>query len=328
MEFKLDPPKLDLGDTPIENIFLNDYMPQADGDFVKVYLAGLQLATNGGEGDHKSMADRLNLLESDVKRAWDYWESEGIVEKIYEGESYGIRFLRLKELYTKEVYSPEATKSDFVRRLEDTEIANLFSKVEYYMRKQVPYQQKLDIAAWREVYNMTPEMILEAFRYGTEEKNKRSVPYIEGIVRNWADANVRTPEALAENFRTHDAAYYRYRHLLQLMGLSDKPYIRAESDAVASYAEEMDFALLEEAARRTGGIGKPNWRYFESILAAWKAKGIKKPEDLSKDQKPKVIRGHRPQPMAGSATAKYSADALEKMAQRKRRQFIEGKGQK
>ncbi|MFR9297288.1 MAG: DnaD domain protein [Aedoeadaptatus pacaensis] len=328
MEFKLDTLKFDLGDTPVENIFLNDYMPQADGEFVKVYLAGLQLALNGGEGDHRSLADRLNLLETDVKRAWEYWETEGIVEKIYEGESYGIRFLRLKELYTKEVYSPQQTKSDFVRRLEDTEMANLFSRVEYYMRKQVPYQQKLDIAAWREVYNMTPEMILEAFRYGTEEKNKRSVPYIEGIVRNWADANVRTPEALAENFRTHDEAYYRYRHLLELMGLSNKPYIAEESAAVTSYGAEMDFELLEEAAKRTGGIAKPNWRYFESILAAWKAKDIKKIDDLSKDQKPKAPRVSHARPMTGSATAKYSAEALEQMAQRKRRQFLDGKGQK
>ena len=290
MEFKLDKLQFDLGDTPVENIFLNDYMPQADGDFVKVYLAGLQMALSGKEGDHKAIADRLNLLETDVLRAWDYWEGEGIIEKIYEGESYGIRFLRLKELYTKEVYAPQKTKSDFVRRLEDVELANLFSKVEYYMRRQVPYQQKLDIAAWREVYNMTPDMILEAFRYGTEEKNKRSIPYIEGILRNWADANVRTPEALEENFRTHDEAYYRYRHLLELMGLSNKPYIREESEAVEDYGKIMDFALLEEAAKRTAATAKPNWRYFESILAAWKAKEIQKTDDLVKDQKPKAVR--------------------------------------
>ena len=29
---------MDLGDTVIANIFLREYMPQADGNFVKVYL--------------------------------------------------------------------------------------------------------------------------------------------------------------------------------------------------------------------------------------------------------------------------------------------------
>lgn len=317
MEFKVDPLKLDLGDTAIENIFLNDYMPQADGDFVKVYLTGIQMALNGGEGDHKSIADRLNLLESDVQRAWDYWENEGIVEKIYEGESYGIRFLRLKELYTKEVYTPDREKSDFVRRLEDREVADMFSRCEYYMRRQLPYQKKLDIASWREAYNMPVEMIVEAFRYGTEEKNKRSLAYIEGIVRNWADQNVRTKEALERNLLEHDAAYYRYRHLLELMGLSRKPYLREESERIESYLEVMDFSLMEEAARRTGGVANPNWRYFESILASWKAKGIASTEDLPRDKKEPVVRGRKQKPLHDSATAKYSKDALEKMAEKK-----------
>ncbi|MDD7362886.1 MAG: DnaD domain protein [Peptoniphilus sp.] len=328
MEFKVDQLQLDLGDTPIENIFLNDYMPQADGDFVKVYLTGIQMALNGGEGDHKSIADRLNILESDVQRAWDYWESEGIIEKIYEGESYGIRFLRLKELYTREVYTPQKTKSDFAKRLEDREVADMFTRCEYYMRRQIPYQQKLDIASWREVYNMPTEMILEAFRYGTEEKNKRSIPYIEGIVRNWADENVRTKEDLEKNFREHDASYYRYRHLLELMGLSRKPYIREESELIDRYLTVMDFELLEEAARRTGGIANPNWRYFESILIAWKAKEIKTPADLPKDQKPKAVRRGAQKPMQHSATAKYSGDDLEKMAERKWKQFQHKRGKK
>lgn len=326
MEFKIDPLQLDLGDTPIENIFLNDYMPGADGDFVKVYLAGIQMAHNGGEGDHQTIASRLNLLESDVSRAWDYWEGEGIVEKIYEGESYGIRFLRLKELYTKEIYTPDKTKSDFVKRLEDREVADMFTRCEYYMRRQIPYQQKLDIASWREVYNMPIDMILEAFRYGTEEKNKRSVAYIEGIVRNWADDNIRTPEDLAKNFMEHDASYYRYRHLLKLMGLSRKPYIREESDIVEEYLETMSFELMEEAAKRTGGIAKPNWRYFESILAAWKAKGILKTEDLSKDVREKPAPRSAQKPIQNSATSKYTSDDLAKMAERKWKQFQERRG--
>ena len=326
MEFKIDPLQLDLGDTPIENIFLNDYMPGADGDFVKVYLAGIQMAHNGGEGDHQTIASRLNLLESDVFRAWDYWEGEGIVEKIYEGESYGIRFLRLKELYTREIYTPDKTKSYFVKRLEDREVADMFTRCEYYMRRQIPYQQKLDIASWREVYNMPIAMILEAFRYGTEEKNKRSVAYIEGIVRNWADDNIRTPEDLEKNFMEHDASYYRYRHLLELMGLSRKPYIREESDIVEEYMEIMSFELLEEAAKRTGGIAKPNWRYFESILASWKAKDILKKEDLPKDAKEKPQVRSTQKPIQNSATAKYTSDDLAKMAERKWKEFQERRG--
>ena len=36
--------------TDVENIFINEYMPVAPGDFVKVYLYGLLYSQNGSLG--------------------------------------------------------------------------------------------------------------------------------------------------------------------------------------------------------------------------------------------------------------------------------------
>ncbi len=43
----------DLGYTIIENIFINDFMPSADGAFVKVYLMGLKLLQRKQRRLHK-----------------------------------------------------------------------------------------------------------------------------------------------------------------------------------------------------------------------------------------------------------------------------------
>lgn len=48
MYFIFQEMQIDLGDTPIENIFINDYMPQADGTYVKVYLMGYNILVNSG----------------------------------------------------------------------------------------------------------------------------------------------------------------------------------------------------------------------------------------------------------------------------------------
>ena len=42
--FLLENNKYDLGETSIENIFINDFMPGANGEFVKVYLLGYKFA--------------------------------------------------------------------------------------------------------------------------------------------------------------------------------------------------------------------------------------------------------------------------------------------
>lgn len=333
MRFEMEQLEMDFGDTPVENIFLNDYMPQADGNFVKVYLAGYQMAKQasheGMQMNHRDIASRLNLLLSDVLRAWDYWEAQGIVEKILdkEGDSYGVRFLNLKQLYTKHIYSSakeEKKEGDsFIQSLENPEIANLFSQASYYMRRDIPYQKKMEIAGWIELYNMPPSLIIEAFRYGTEHKGKRSIPYIEGIVRNWADDNVRTLEALEENFRMRDTAYYRYSHLMQLMGIGHKGYIEEDLIRLEGWIHSWGFSMemLEEAAKRTAGSKNPNWTYMERILTSWRAKGIMKPEDLHKDQKPPKPRATRPN-IENSRTARYSSQALDQMARKKMEDYL------
>ena len=63
--------------TLVANEFLDNYMPRANGDYVKVYLYILKNGVNGI--DVGTIADNLLLTEGDVRRALKYWEKEGIL---------------------------------------------------------------------------------------------------------------------------------------------------------------------------------------------------------------------------------------------------------
>ena len=75
----------DLGITPIENIFINHYLPKAPGDFVKVYLLGLKFCFQNAPQhfSNEVIAKTLDILESDVVKAWQYWEKQGIIPVSY-----------------------------------------------------------------------------------------------------------------------------------------------------------------------------------------------------------------------------------------------------
>jgi hypothetical protein len=49
MKFLLEDWKIDLGETPVENMFLNSYMPMAPGDAVKAYLFAYKIAYENGK---------------------------------------------------------------------------------------------------------------------------------------------------------------------------------------------------------------------------------------------------------------------------------------
>ena len=80
--------------TVIPNRFLDEYMPRANGEFVKVFLMLMRaLSPSNGIKSVSAMADSLNCTEADVLRALKFWENEGLLELSYEeGALCGISF--------------------------------------------------------------------------------------------------------------------------------------------------------------------------------------------------------------------------------------------
>ena len=85
--------------TAVPDLFLEQYMPAANGEFVKVYLYLLKLVKDHQQDSTlSSMADFFSCTENDIVRALKYWEKQGLLSLSYTaGESVptGIAFLPL-----------------------------------------------------------------------------------------------------------------------------------------------------------------------------------------------------------------------------------------
>lgn len=68
------------GVTIISNIFIDYYMPRANGEFVKIYLYLLRSLQSGDAAlDLAAVADVFDCTESDVLRTLRYWENQKLV---------------------------------------------------------------------------------------------------------------------------------------------------------------------------------------------------------------------------------------------------------
>ena len=68
-------------DTDVENIFINEYMASAPGDFVKVYLFAQMYAGVRESLDNDMIARQLSMKVEDVAKAWSYLECMGVIRK-------------------------------------------------------------------------------------------------------------------------------------------------------------------------------------------------------------------------------------------------------
>ena len=71
---------VDCGFTPVSNIFINNFMPEANGEYVKIYLYLLKCLNDKEVNVTISkLADRLEKTDADINRAIKYWEKKGIL---------------------------------------------------------------------------------------------------------------------------------------------------------------------------------------------------------------------------------------------------------
>lgn len=359
MRFSLETTDMDLGDTPIENIFINDFMPMANGTYVKVYLLGYKYAHDKDEKievNNETIARHLDIPLEDVLRAWDFWEEKGIIEKIKGDDTdkinYRIKFLNLKQLYIKNNFNllnhKEEKKPAFRYSTEDLidankipVINNMFNNIDYIMRRPVVPNEKLKILGWIHDYNMNPDVIEKAFLYAVERKGKKQINYIEGIIRNWYDDGLTNIEAINESFRLKDERYYRYQRVMRSLGLDNRPITEGEIKIIDKWFDEYKFSLemVLKGCESSSKVSNPTVNYIDGVLTSWYNKDIKTLEDIIEKDKPKekkeysVKKPDQKRPISiktrfhnfEQRSDKYSSDELdakvEAIARRKREAY-------
>ena len=70
--------------TVLSNRFIDNFMPRANGEFVKVYIYLLRAVSAAPSSFNlEDMADRLFCTDRDISRALKYWESEKLISLTY-----------------------------------------------------------------------------------------------------------------------------------------------------------------------------------------------------------------------------------------------------
>lgn len=87
------------GYTSVSNIFISEYVPGANGEFVKVYLYLLHLMSLRSNNISVSLlADTFNQTEADIMRALRYWDSLDVISLSFNGPGNGLSNIVLRDI--------------------------------------------------------------------------------------------------------------------------------------------------------------------------------------------------------------------------------------
>jgi DnaD/phage-associated family protein len=279
-----------LNDTHVENIFINEMMTGAPGDYVKVYLFALMYAELGLIMRNEDVAKNLSLSIEDVLKAWSYWEEFGVIRKHYEDPEnrlrYEVEFLNLKAM----VYGGRKVRANDKRRVDglaqgvkdllaDDELRAMCREVESVVGAPLSPEDLQNVASWATDFGAAPNVIIFAFRYAAERKNNappsgRKTHYVGKIVHSWTEKGFRTVEEVKKYLEENDARHYRYRRVLKALGMT-RNATEEERRIMDRWFDALSFDMdtVLEACKRSSGITSPNINYINSILNDWAEKG-------------------------------------------------------
>lgn len=263
-----------LYDTPVDNMFIGEYMATAPGDYVKVYLLALMYAELSVPSDHDSLARELGVPVEEVLLAWNHWEKLGLISKKYPDPDnklrYTVEILNIREARFGRM--PAASTGAKARvELADEELAQLYRDIEATTGRLFEGKEMQEIVSWMSDLGIAPDVILFAYKYCAQNRRTTRYRYVRAVLKNWTEQGLRSVADIEEHLEQTDARHFLHRRILKALGFSRNP-TEEERRIMNTWFDELDYDIerVLEACRKTSGISNPNINYINSVLVAWK----------------------------------------------------------
>ena len=295
--------------TTVSNLFIDRYMPRANGEYIKIYLMLLRyFQTPESELSVNALADFLDCTEKDVHRGLNYWEKEGVLALSYDAGKK-LSGVRLRELQTENASQEEKRQPEAVAEAnrevavtatpvkpfsqtegvafnlealtEDEAFSQLLSIVSAYKKKSLSREDCNIFAYLYDTLGMSTEL-LEYLAETCIENGYSSVRTMEKIALEWHERGITTPEQ-AEAMQT----LYRQDmwKIMKAFGLSRRNPNNSEKKMMEKWLMQYGFdvdVIVEACDRTIYQIHEPSFPYADKILGSWKKLGVRTKSDIEK----------------------------------------------
>lgn len=275
-----------LGFTPVNNVFIEKYMPQARGEFVKVYLLMLKYTISGELGVSSSiLASSLNLLESDIMNAFNYWNDQGAIKltQIDKMGNFNVEFVDLVEEPSK------STKQvDLLEALDSTNTKDMLKDIETLLARPLSPNEMSLYLNWQKEFGFSSELILILMEYCIS-KGKSDSRYIEKVAIAWHDQKITTIEQAQNLIKKAEDKWINIRKILTYLGINNTDIMKPQQDLIEKwlliykYSNEIIFKACDVCFER---LNRADFKYIDGILSNWNKNNIRTLEDIAlKDNK-------------------------------------------
>lgn len=241
--------------TILSNRFIDNFMPRANGEFVKVYIYLLRAVSSSPSSfSLEHMADRLFCTERDIFRALKYWEGEKILSLTYTTDRQ-LSGITLLEPFADAGHMESSASSENIFSTAGTSS----SPVSVQMAAGISQPVALTGSAPK---NVSLSSSNSAVSGGTSSELSTSADYIRSL----------TPDHISElkqNEEVSQLLYIAEQYLAKTLTPTEMQKIFFFYDELHMSADLIEY-LVEYCVSR----GRKSMRYIETVALAWTRDGV------------------------------------------------------
>ncbi len=267
--------------TTIPDIFFTEYLPQANGDYIKIYLYILFLSKYDKDIKVNDLCKKLGLSLKIVQDGMKYWEDEGVITK----KNTGYVLNNLQEIELHHLYKPKASLS--AEQIQKSAESQKRAKTIEYINNKffsglMPTTWYPDIELWFQKYHFDDEVMIALFEY-CFDKSALHRNYIQAVADAWAKNSIKTYNDLDIYYEKQEKLNKTASLISKKLGLS-----RQLSQYEYAYIEKwlidfnFSFDIIEIALKRTTSKVNPSFDYIDKLLTDWHDRGFTTTEQVQK----------------------------------------------
>ncbi len=279
--------------------FIEKFIPAANHAYLTVYIYLLRLAQDNIEADYGKIADRLNLLESDVVNAVNYWQKMGVlsaqgdylvfnetsdnagalqtdtsitspdVSKQNNETAAAINNKETKETYNENKHYDNIQVSNDIQS--DELLADMLEKAQEFLGKPLNTNEIHTLYSMYEQLRLPPQVIVLLIEYCVSG-GKTNMNYIEKIAMSWNEKGIDTIEKALDFFAMEQSKNDLMSELRKMFQLYDRNFTELEEDIIMNWINSYgtDVELMKYAYELTVmNTGKFSVRYMDGIIKRW-----------------------------------------------------------
>ena len=265
--------------TLLPDIFFSEYLSEASGDFIKVYLYMVFLSKYDKDIKINDLSKKLVLPVKTIQDAVKYWEDQGLITK----KNTGYIINNLQEIELHKLYKPKTALSaeQVQKSAENQKRAKAIDYINNkYFSGLMPTTWYPEIELWFKKYHFDEEVMIALFGYCFDNSALHK-NYVQTVAEAWSKNNIKTFNDLDIYYEKQEKLKLIAKTISKKLGLS-----RSLTQYEYAYIEKwnIDFGygldIIEIALKRTTSKANPSFDYLDKLLTDWHERGFKIPEDV------------------------------------------------